>query len=120
MKQVKTKHYLCYVNKGTVRLSKCRITGRFVKLAIAQAEYDKQRTKAYSAIYDNVMLLAIAFAFCCLFYAFHTSVTLCNGLVGFADNVVISVLLSTFISVTWAVVAIMIKQTFIDKLTVSK
>lgn len=120
MKQVKTKHYICYVSKGTVYLAKCRITGRFIKLAVAQAEYDKQRTRAYSAIYDNVMLLAIAFAFCCLFYAFHTSVSLGNGLVGFADNVVISVLLSTFISVTWAAGAIMIKQTFINNLTVGK
>lgn len=120
MKQVKTKHYICYINKGTVRLSKCRKTGRFVKLVLAQAEYDKQRTRADSAIYDNVMLLAIAFAFCCLFYGFHTSVALGNGLTGFADNVVMSVLLSTFISVTWAVVAIMIKPIFINKLTVSK
>lgn len=120
MKQVKTKHYLCYVNKGTVRLSKCRKTGRFVKLVLAQAEYDKQRTRAYSAIYDNVMLLAIAFAFCCLFYAFHTSVGLGSGTLGFTDNIVISVLLSTFISVTWAFVAIMFKQTFINNLTVSK
>lgn len=120
MKQVKTKHYLCYVNKGVVRLAKCRKTGRFVKLAIAQAEYNNKRTRSFSAIYDNFMLLAIAFAFCCLFYGFHTSVSLGNGLTGFADNIVISALLSTFISVTWAAVAIMFKQTFINNLTVSK
>lgn len=120
MKTVKTKHYVMYVSKSRVKLAKCRKTGRFVKLSVAQAMYDKQRVRSVGTVYDNFMLIAIAFTFCCLFYSFHTNIGYDHTLLAFTDNIVISVLLSSFISVTWAAVAIMIKQAFINNLTVSK
>ena len=65
MNIVKTENYIVYVNNGEVTLAKSRTTGRFVKLAVAQAEYDLLAVEKTNSItvktsmLDHVNLIVI-------------------------------------------------------------
>lgn len=53
LSQITTKSFNVYLNNNTITLAKCRVTGRFVKRAIAQVELDaelKARSEATNSI----------------------------------------------------------------------
>lgn len=69
MKIVKTANYIVYVNNGKVTLAKSLKTGKFIKLSLAQAEYDAKYTNN-EALYCGISL-AMSYFSCILFFAYQ-------------------------------------------------
>lgn len=56
-----TSNYICYFSTmNKIQCAKCRLTGRFVKRAIAQAEYSKEYVYiAYMSMFSLIYIIVV-------------------------------------------------------------
>lgn len=63
LSQVTTKSFNVFLNNGIVVSAKCRSTGRFVKRAIAQIEYDLEQANLFKSFYSFMFFIFTSISF---------------------------------------------------------
>lgn len=60
LSQVTTKSFNVYLNNDAIVSAKCRTTGRFVKRAIAQVEYDLEHENLFKGFYSFMFFIFVS------------------------------------------------------------
>lgn len=60
LSQVTTKSFNVFLNNGIIVSAKCRSTGRFVKRAVAQLEYDSEYENLFKGFYAFMFFIFVS------------------------------------------------------------
>lgn len=60
LSQVTTKSFNVFLNNGVIVSAKCRTTGRFVKRAMAQVEYDLEHANLFKGFYSFMFFIFVS------------------------------------------------------------
>lgn len=60
LSQVATKSFNVYLNNDIIVSAKCRSTGRFVKRAMAQVEYDLEHVNLFKGFYSFMFFMFVS------------------------------------------------------------